>query len=214
MNTDDLITLLARQAPPVPRHAAARQVALALAAALPLSVAWLLVAYGLRPTLAAELSGLGMAWAKLLLPAAVALGGAVLVARLGRPGTRAGLAWLAVAVPVLLLWLLGARAWAEAPAGARDALLWGTTWRTCPWNILLLGLPVLAAALLALRALAPVRPVAAGAAAGALAGGTGAAVYALHCPELGAPFLAVWYVAGMALAVLAGALAGPRLLRW
>jgi len=39
-------------------------------------------------------------------------------------------------------------------------------------------------------------------------------VYAFHCPELALPFLAIWYVAGMALPVVAGALLGPRVLRW
>jgi hypothetical protein len=39
-------------------------------------------------------------------------------------------------------------------------------------------------------------------------------VYALHCPEVEAPFLAVWYVGGMALPVLAGAALAHRLLRW
>jgi hypothetical protein len=67
---------------------------------------------------------------------------------------------------------------------------------------------------MALRGLAPTRPALAGAAAGLLAGGTGATVYALHCPELAAPFLAVWYVAGIALTVLAGTLAGASVLRW
>ncbi|HSV58580.1 MAG TPA: NrsF family protein, partial [Variovorax sp.] len=70
------------------------------------------------------------------------------------------------------------------------------------------------AALLALKGLAPTRPALAGAAAGIMAGGAGATVYALHCPELAAPFLAVWYVAGMLIPVVAGALIGPRLLRW
>ena len=70
------------------------------------------------------------------------------------------------------------------------------------------------AALRALRELAPTRLRLAGAAAGALAGGAGAAVYALHCPEFGAPFLAVWYVLGMALPVAVGAWLGPRVLRW
>jgi hypothetical protein len=35
-----------------------------------------------------------------------------------------------------------------------------------------------------------------------------------HCPEMAAPFLGIWYVAGMAIPALAGALLGPRLLRW
>jgi hypothetical protein len=39
-------------------------------------------------------------------------------------------------------------------------------------------------------------------------------VYALHCPELAAPFLAVWYVLGMAIPVLVGAALGRWLLRW
>ena len=53
-----------------------------------------------------------------------------------------------------------------------------------------------------------------GATAGRLAGGVGALVYTLHCPELEAPFLGVWYVIGMAIPSVIGALLGPRLLRW
>ena len=70
------------------------------------------------------------------------------------------------------------------------------------------------AALVALRGLAPTRPAWAGACAGAMAGAAGAAVYALHCTELAAPFLAIWYVAGMALPGFVGALLGPRILKW
>ena len=47
----------------------------------------------------------------------------------------------------------------------------------------------------------------AGAAAGWLAGGVGAAAYALHCPEMDAPFLAVWYVLGMCVPTALGAVA-------
>jgi hypothetical protein len=53
------------------------------------------------------------------------------------------------------------------------------------------SLPMFAALLWALKGLAPTRPALAGAAAGALAGGAGAMVYALHCPELAAPYIAV-----------------------
>lgn len=49
---------------------------------------------------------------------------------------------------------------------------------------------------------------------GSLAGALGALVYALHCPEVQAPFLAVWYLAGMAIPTALGAVLGPRLLRW
>ncbi|RZL99605.1 MAG: DUF1109 domain-containing protein, partial [Variovorax sp.] len=88
------------------------------------------------------------------------------------------------------------------------------TWRVCAENIAMLSVPVFLAAIWTLKGLAPVRPALAGAGAGALSGASGAAVYALHCPELAAPFIAIWYVLGMALPVVAGALMGPRLLRW
>ena len=42
----------------------------------------------------------------------------------------------------------------------------------------------------------------------------GALAYTLHCPELAAPFLAIWYVLGMLIPTAFGAWLGPRLLRW
>ncbi|MBC7444771.1 MAG: DUF1109 family protein [Polaromonas sp.] len=50
--------------------------------------------------------------------------------------------------------------------------------------------------------------------AGLLAGALSALVYALHCPESAAPFLAVWCMLGMAIPTLTGAVLGPRVLRW
>jgi hypothetical protein len=65
-----------------------------------------------------------------------------------------------------------------------------------------------------MKGLSPTRLLLAGAAAGLLAGAIGAAVYALHCPEVEAPFIAIWYVIGMFIPAFFGALLGPRLLRW
>jgi hypothetical protein len=213
MKTDELIALLATEAQPVPRHAARRHLALALAAALPLSIAIMALGYGVRPGLLASLAG-PMAWVKILLPVAIGASGFLAVQRLARPGVRVRGAWLGIVLPIVVLWAAGAMVWLGAPPQDRDALLWGSTWRTCVFNIALIALPVFVAAIVALRGLAPTRPALAGAAAGALAGGAGAAVYALHCPELGVPFLAVWYVLGMALPVVVGAILGRALLRW
>ncbi len=214
MKTDDLVALLAADAQPVPRHAARRALVLALAAGLPLSFVIMLAGYGLRPGLLPSLVQQPMALVKLVAPAVIAAGGFMVVERLARPGVSARHAWLGVSLPVLLLWVLGLIAWVAAPPAEKDELLWGRTWRTCAASISLMSLPVFVASLLALRSLAPTRPAVAGAAAGALAAGAGAAVYALHCPELAAPFLAVWYVLGMAIPVLAGAVLGRWLLRW
>lgn len=213
MKTDELIALLAADATPVPRHASARRVLLALALALPVSIAIMLIEYGPRRDLV-EAMFWPMFWIKLLFPIAVAAAAFVLVQRLARPGVRGGLAWAALALPVALIWAMAAMTWGAAPPAERSAMLWGASWRTCVPSIGLMSVPVFVAALVALRGLAPTRPAVAGAAAGALAGGAGAAVYAVHCVELAAPFLAVWYVAGIALPVALGAALGPRLLRW
>jgi len=42
----------------------------------------------------------------------------------------------------------------------------------------------------------------------------GALAYSLHCPELAAPFLGIWYVLGILIPTAFGAWAGPRLLHW
>jgi hypothetical protein len=39
-------------------------------------------------------------------------------------------------------------------------------------------------------------------------------VYTLHCPEMTAPFLGIWYVLGMLIPTAVGAELGPSLLRW
>ena len=213
MKTDDLVALLATRAEPVQRHAAARRLAFALALGLPISIGVMVLEYGVRRDLLQTLFW-PMWWVKLLFPACIAVAGFVIVQRLARPGVRVRAAWLGVAVPVLLVWALGLLTWLMAPVDERAAMVWGQTWRTCAFNIALISVPVFVASLAALKSLAPTQPALAGAAAGAMSAGAGAAVYALHCPELAAPFLAVWYVMGMALPVVAGALVGRRLLRW
>lgn len=213
MKTDDLVAMLAAGAAPAPRRATGRRLALALLLGVPLSFAILFTEYGVRRDLVQAMFW-PMFWVKVLFPLCIAAAAFVMVQRLARPGVQVRRAWLGVAVPVLAVWVMAAMAWFNAPPQDRMPLLMGESWRVCALSIALMALPVFAAALLALKSLAPTRPALAGAAAGALAGGVGASVYALHCMELTAPFLAVWYVSGIAVPVVLGALLGPRLLRW
>ena len=213
MKTDDLVAMLATGVEPVPHRAATRRLVYALLVGLPLAAAIMLSEYGLRRDLVQAMFW-PMLWVKVLFPFFIGWGGFVVAQRLARPGVRVGRAWIVLAVPVLVIGFLGAMAWFGEPAGQRMDLLLGRTWRTCAFNIALISVPVFVAGLLAVRGLAPTRPAMAGAAVGALAGGAGATVYALHCPEIAAPFLAVWYVAGMLIPVAIGAALGPRLLRW
>ena len=53
-----------------------------------------------------------------------------------------------------------------------------------------------------------------GALAGLLAGGVGAARYAIHCTEDSPLFYATWYGIAILLATGIGAVAGRRVLRW
>jgi len=213
MKTDDLVALLAADAAPVPRRAASHRLVIALLAGLPFSIALMATEYGVRSDLIQTLFW-PMFWMKLIFPICIGIAGFVMAQRLGRPGVRVRHAWLGVALPVLALWGLGLIVYVSAAPEQRAPMVWGQTWRTCAFNIALIAAPVFIAVLAALKSLAPTRPALAGAAAGAMAAGAGAAVYALHCPEMTAPFLAIWYVLGMSLPVLAGALIGARLLRW
>jgi hypothetical protein len=93
-------------------------------------------------------------------------------------------------------------------------MLRGISWTVCSANIALLSLPVFVALVWLMKGLAPTRLRLSGAAAGLAAGAVAALVYTLHCPELEAPFLALWYVLGMLIPAAFGAVAGPWLLRW
>jgi hypothetical protein len=213
MKTDDLVAMLSAGDVAVPRRSASRRIGLAVLAGLPLSLFILFAEYGMRRDIVQAMFW-PMFWVKVTFPLCIAAAGFVAVQRLSRPGVPARHAWMGAALPVAGIWVLAAIAWFAVPAQERMPSLMGQSWRICAVSIGLMALPVFAATMVALRGLAPTRPALAGAAAGALAGGVGAAVYALHCMELTAPFLAVWYVSGIAVPVLVGAVLGPRLLRW
>jgi len=213
MKTDDLVTLLAAGAAPVPVHAVARRFAAALGVGLPAAFVLLLATHGLRPDLAHVLVEWTF-WLKFVFAGGLALAALVATERLARPGMRLGGAWVAVAAPVLLLWLVASVVLLAAAPEQRPGLILGSTWKTCPFSIAFISLPLFAATLWVMQGLAPTRPALAGAGAGLLAGALATLVYALHCPESGAPFVALWYILGIAIPTGAGALLGPRVLRW
>lgn len=213
MKTDDLVLILATGIAPAPQHAARRRIGQALLVGLPVSVVMLLAGYGVRDDLASAVF-LPMFWIKLLFPLCIASAALVTIHRLGRPGVATGRAWMGLALPVLAVWALAiAHKLIGFPVGPTPVMP-PLSWLLCMLSIGLLSLPVLAASLMALRDLAPTRPTLAGAAAGALAGSVGAAVFALHCKELAPASLALWHLIGMAIPMLAGAALGRRLLRW
>jgi hypothetical protein len=213
MRTDELIIALSRQPdvidPSIPLRRLLFASLLGVGAALPLML-WRL---GINPDLAAD-AQTSMFWVKCGFAASVAAAGAALVIRLARPGVATRRAAQVLALPLVALWALAAVVLLTAVPAERMTLTLGSSWNTCPFNIALLSLPALVLLLAAVRSLAPTRLRWAGAATGLLAGALGTLVYVLHCPELEAPFIAVWYVFGMLIPVAVGTLVGPRALRW
>ena len=213
MKTDDLIAMLATGVAPVDPHLVAKRFAIALLLGGAGAFALMLMGYGIRPDLA-QAALAPMLWVKLGFALVIAASSLVLAERLARPGVRPGKAWVGVALPWLAISAMGLVVLLNAPPDARLGLVLGRTWLTCALSISLIASPVFVGVLWALRGLAPTRLRLAGASAGLLAAAVGTLVYALHCPEVEAPFLAVWYVLGLALPTAVGALIGPKLLRW
>ena len=213
MRTDDLIRTLATGAGPAERSAASQRYAIAIGVGMLGALAIVVAGLGVNANLA-MIAKLPMFWVRAIFAASVAATAFVALARLARPGVPIGRASFAMVAPIFGMWALAAAVLIVAEPMMRSSLVLGSTWQTCPLNITVASIPALVALLWAIRGLAPTRPVMTGATAGRLAGGIGALVYTLHCPELEAPFLGVWYVLGMAIPSVIGALLGPRILRW
>jgi hypothetical protein len=192
---------------------AARRYGIALACGVFGSALLMAALLGARPDLGQALL-LPMFWVKFAYVGCLALTSAILAFRLSRPGGRVGGVPSALAVTVIAMWMLAAFVLTSADPLERRQLLFGGTSTTCPFVIAMLAVPVFLAAIWAMKGLAPTRLRLAGAAAGLLSGSLGAVVYSVHCPEMAAPFLGVWYLLGVLIPTGVGALVGPRLLRW
>ncbi len=213
MKTEELISLLAKDLAPVPRNSVNQRFAKALAWGFPLGLAVMIIVYGLRPDLDQAVFGWSL-WLKLIFTGSLALAGFVATQRLSRPGVALGRVWLALTAPLAMLWLIAGAVLYNAAPAETTTLIFGSTWKTCALNIGLISVPLLAATISCVRGLAPTRAALAGASAGLLAGALATLAYALHCPESAVPFVAIWYVLGLSLPTITGALLGPWMLRW
>jgi hypothetical protein len=213
VRTDDLIGMLATGSSAVDGRAIQRRYSAAVgwgAFGATLLMATLL---GVREDLWAAMR-LPMFWVKLAFPMSLAVAALIALPRLSRPGARLERLPVALAAPILTMWLIAVVSLLAADAGERHGLVFGDTWLACLASITFLSLPLSVGLGWALGAGAPTRPALAGAIAGLAAGAVAAAIYALHCTELAAPFIGIWYLLGMLIPAGVGALAGARFLRW
>jgi hypothetical protein len=211
MKTDSLIERLAES--PTSSRTPGRTLAFGLAAGVAVSFAIMLVSVGLRRDFDAALAT-PMFWMKFAY--ALALAGLALpvLMSLSRPTGQLTRSVYLLLVPSGVFALMAIDRLTEAAPDARMHLVMGDTWRACSRTIFILSLPVLIGVFLSLRQLAPTRLVAAGTVAGILAGALGTFVYAFHCFESAAPFIAIWYTLGMAAVGALGGLLGRWALRW
>ncbi|HBS34425.1 MAG TPA: DUF1109 domain-containing protein [Parvularcula sp.] len=213
MNTDDLISELARRVRPANRYAAQKRFAAASAAGLLASAAALSLWLGVGPD-PAQAAGAAAFIFKSTYTAALAALSIFTAFALLRPdgsgGTRAR--WLAA--PVAAAALFAINELVNTPVSAWADLIMGQDITACIVRISALASPFLIAFFWAARAFAPTNAKAAGGAIGLAAGSLGAMIYSFHCVESAACFIALWYTAAIALVGIAGMLLGSRLLRW
>jgi hypothetical protein len=213
MKTEDLITMLATGAGAVEAPAPVQRYAVAIgwgaAGASLLLVLLLQVRHDLGQALL-----LPMFWVKVGFVACLAAGSLFATLRLSLPGAKINWVPVALGLPVLGIWAIAAITLIEADSTERSKLFFGDTWKSCPLLIAMLSAPIFAVVLRAMRNFAPTRPRLAGSAAGLLSGSVAAIVYCLHCPEMGVPFVAFWYLLGALIPAGIGAVLGNSLLRW
>lgn len=213
MKTDDLIDSLVQDLKPVPRHALSWRLCLGLVAGGVVTLFAVGELLGFRPDLWIAMHGFRF-WMKWIYTASLALCATAATAKLARPDSGSmGWFWI-ILIPVLGLSVISIGELAHTPPSEWLAMWLGVSWKVCSRNVFLLSAPIFGGLLWAFRRLAPTRLRAAGATAGLTAGAWGATLYCLHCPEVSAIFVLTWYSLGIALAAIAGAMLGPRLLRW
>lgn len=213
MGHEELIEGLSQQLRKTPRHAIPFTIARTFVPGALLCFLLVLAVLGVRPDFHAAFLHVSfwMKWSYTLSMAGIGL---YLCALLARPvPSTPSRSWL-VLVPVGLLAITAAAELARSPSRLWLVMLLGGSWKACPLLVLLLSIPFFAALAFSFRSFAPTQLRAAGAAVGLAASTSGAVFYCLHCPEVSALFVLSWYSLGFATAAGAGAIVGPRILRW
>ena len=211
--TDDLIARLAADLRPVRPKAMQRLLIGATVLSTLVAIVAMNMWLGMRPDMDTAMATMNF-WTKFSYTLTMALLGGVATLALARPDGRIRWPWYVALGLLGALVIMAFVQLARAEPDEMMPLIVGGTSMVCPWRIVLLGLPILFGALIALRRFAPRNPTLAGFAAGIMAGGAGAWVYSFACAETGMMFLVLWYTLGILIVGVIGAVLGRFLLRW
>jgi hypothetical protein len=211
MSTANLIDALA--ADPAPDAPPSRALLWSTLAGLAIAAVAFFILLGPRPDFMPAMQSWRFVF-KFVVTLLLAASTALLVARAARPDcVRGPMDRLLYVAPVVLLAAVVVELFAM-PSATWMPRLMGHNALVCMACIPVLALGPLALLLFALRSGATLSPMRAGALAGLMAGGLGAAFYAAHCPDDSPLFVAVWYSVAIAFVTAVGAVAGRRVLRW
>ena len=213
MKTDDLVEMLSANVEAVDRQQMSRTLAGAVALGAIVALGAALVMLGGRTDIRSD-AVMAFLVAKLIFAGAVTGLAFFYLIKLARPGER-GRGWMALlALPFAGIAGLAAVSLTQAPAVHWHMMFMGDEWLECLLSIPIIAIVPFALVVWATRQAAPTHLRGAGALAGLVAGGLSAIGYALHCTADSLPFVAIWYSGTILLCTLAGAILGPRLLRW
>lgn len=213
MQTDDLISVMAAGLRPVDTTWLKQATALTASALPAIAILFVLASLGPREDLATV-------WLTTPAIAKFGLGGSLAAIALIvfqqslRPGLRpARYLWLTL-LPIGFVVGAAAMTLAQKPFDHWRALAFGRNWLTCLLAVPLYALVPLVILMLLARRGAPVDECLTGTSAGIASAGIAMVGYALHCTDDAAPFLAIWYLAALAIVTALASLIAPRLLRW
>lgn len=215
MTTDDLINALSRAPEPVKTHALTTRFGVAIMVGIVLGLIGIKLTLGFRPDIGVAAPIVAMKAGLSALIATFAGGLAMKMARPVAAGSRQiGRASAPIVILACALLAIGAVTLFSTHSGQRFEAFTGGGFPWCIVIIPLAGLPTAGMLMWAMKDAAPTRLALAGAGVGAVSGGIGAMVYAMFCPIDSVAFVTIWYVVGIAVASVMGALVGTKLLRW
>jgi hypothetical protein len=213
MKTDDLIDMLGTNVEPVKGGELRNALVLGLVVGAVAVFCLMWATFGVSAnTLGVQHFGLKILGLAFTL--GLACTGASLLVRSARPGEPGRRPLILIGLLFLAMLSAGIVALLLAHPAAWGAMIFGPQWAVCLICIPLLAFAPFASLVWALRQGAPTNLRRTGALAGLVAGSLGAAVFAFHHPGGSIPFIMLWYGGPILLCAVAGAILGPRLLRW
>ena len=213
MKTDDLIKMLGTQVEPVDPRTTVRTISFAAAIGGLVAFGVMLVLFGVRTDLSAT-RALVYCLVKVAFALAITIPAFLYLTRVARPGGERKTSLALMVAPFVGIMLFAAISLVFAPSSHWHEMIVGDQWLECLLSIPIIAIVPFAAVIFALRQMAPTDLVRTGALGGLFAGAISAIGYALHCTDDSLPFVALWYGGTVVFCTLAGALLGPKLLRW